>query len=118
MKKSIMISAAFWMAVSAASLNAATVTNPLIYADVPDISVMRVENKYYMVSTTMHLNPGAPIMESTDLANWRTINYAHQKLGDNDMLNLANGKSTYGDGSWASSIRYKDGVYYVLTPGY
>ena len=117
MKKSIMISAAFWMAVSAASLNAATVTNPLIYADVPDISVMRVENKYYMVSTTMHLNPGAPIMESTDLANWRTINYAHQKLGDNDMLNLANGKSTYGDGSWASSIRYKDGVYYVLTPG-
>jgi len=96
---------------------AATVTNPLIYSDVPDISVMRVEDKYYMVSTTMHLNPGAPIMESTDLANWRTINYAHQKLGDNDLLNLANGKSTYGDGSWASSIRYKDGVYYVLTPG-
>jgi beta-xylosidase len=96
---------------------AATVKNPLIYADVPDISVMRVADKYYMVSTTMHLNPGAPIMESTDLANWRTVNYAHQKLGDNDMLNLANGKSTYGDGSWASSIRYKDGVYYVLTPG-
>ena len=117
MKKQLRIWAAIGIAVSATVLNAATVTNPLIYADVPDISVMRVEDKYYMVSTTMHLNPGAPIMESTDLANWRTINYAHQKLGDNDMLNLANGKSTYGDGSWASSIRYKDGVYYVLTPG-
>ncbi len=117
MKKNALFFGALALFSMAASSLAATVTNPLIYSDVPDISVMRVEDKYYMVSTTMHLNPGAPIMESTDLANWRTINYAHQKLGDNDMLNLANGKSTYGDGSWASSIRYKDGVYYVLTPG-
>jgi len=117
MKKSALYFCALTLFSMAASSLAATVTNPLIYSDVPDISVMRVEDKYYMVSTTMHLNPGAPIMESTDLANWRTINYAHQKLGDNDLLNLTNGKSTYGDGSWASSIRYKDGVYYVLTPG-
>jgi beta-xylosidase len=32
-----------------------------------------------------------------------------------DELNLENGKSTYGRGSWASSIRYYKGVYYVST---
>ncbi|RYZ29701.1 MAG: glycoside hydrolase, partial [Sphingobacteriales bacterium] len=30
-------------------------------------------------------------------------------------LNLNNGKSTYGRGSWASSIRYHKGMYYVST---
>ncbi len=98
--------------------NAATVSNPIIWADVPDVSVVRVDSTYYMVSTTMHLNPGAPIMESTDLSRWRIINYAHQALAQSDELNLLNGKSAYGKGSWASSIRYKNGTYYVLTPSY
>jgi beta-xylosidase len=30
-------------------------------------------------------------------------------------MNLANGKSTYGRGSWASSLRYHNGIYYVST---
>lgn len=99
-------------------VNAATVSNPIIWADVPDVSVVRVDSSYYMVSTTMHSNPGAPIMESTDLSRWRIINYAHQALAQSDALNLLNGKSAYGKGSWASSIRYKNGTYYVLTPSY
>jgi len=32
-----------------------------------------------------------------------------------DALNLANGKSAYGKGSWASSIRYYNGTYCVST---
>ena len=30
-------------------------------------------------------------------------------------MNLDNGRSTYGKGSWASSIRYHNGIYYVTT---
>jgi len=44
--------------------------NPIIWADVPDVSVMRVNNTYYMSSTTMHMSPGLPIMKSKDLVNW------------------------------------------------
>ena len=44
--------------------------NPIIFADVPDISVIRVGKMYYMSSTTMHMSPGLPIMKSTDLINW------------------------------------------------
>lgn len=89
--------------------------NPIIFADVPDMSMIRVGNVYYMSSTTMHFNPGVPIMRSTDLVNWKIINYAYDTLANVDALNLVNGKSTYGRGSWASSLRYHNGTYYVTT---
>ena len=34
-----------------------TYRNPVIYADVPDMSVTRAGEYYYMISTTMHLMP-------------------------------------------------------------
>ncbi|QNF34822.1 glycosyl hydrolase 43 family protein [Adhaeribacter swui] len=89
--------------------------NPIIFADVPDISIIRVGKAYYMSSTTMHLSPGVPIMKSTDLVNWKLVNYAYDTLASKDELNLENGKSTYGRGSWASSLRYHNGTYYVST---
>ncbi|MDR1527364.1 MAG: family 43 glycosylhydrolase, partial [Dysgonamonadaceae bacterium] len=50
-------------------------TNPVIYADVPDPDVIRVGSDFYMISTTMHLMPGAPVMHSKDLVNWKIISY-------------------------------------------
>lgn len=44
--------------------------NPVIEADVPDPSMIRVGNYYYLVSTTMHLMPGCPVMRSKDLVHW------------------------------------------------
>ena len=87
--------------------------NPLIFADVPDMSMVRVGKNYYMSSTTMHMSPGVPIMQSTDLVNWKLVNYAYDTLADVDAMNLVNGQSTYGRGSWASCIRYHKGRYYV-----
>lgn len=89
--------------------------NPVIFADVPDMAMIRVGKTYYMSSTTMHLSPGVPIMKSTDLVNWRLVSYAYDTLANVDALNLANGQSTYGRGSWASSLRYYQGTYYVST---
>jgi beta-xylosidase len=89
--------------------------NPIIFADVPDMSMIRVGDVYYMSSTTMHMSPGVPIMKSKDLVNWHLVNYAYDTLANVDELNLENGKSTYGRGSWASSIRYQNGLYYVTT---
>ena len=89
--------------------------NPIIFADVPDIAIIRVGENYYMSSTTMHMSPGLPIMKSKDLVNWKIINYAYDTLASTDALNLTNGKSTYGNGSWASSLRFYKGVFYVST---
>ena len=63
--------------------------NPIIHADVPDVSMVRVGDAYYMSSTTMHMSPGLPIMKSKDLVNWELLNYAYDRLGENDELNLA-----------------------------
>jgi Beta-xylosidase len=89
--------------------------NPIIFSDVPDMSMLRVGDTYYMSSTTMHMSPGVPIMKSKDLVNWKLVNYAYNTLDDVDALNLNNGQSTYGRGSWASSLRYNKGTYYVTT---
>lgn len=89
--------------------------NPIIFADVPDMSIVRVGGSYYMSSTTMHMCPGVPIMKSDDLVNWKVVSYAYETLGDNDALNLNNGKNAYGSGSWASCIRYHDETFYVST---
>ena len=89
--------------------------NPVIWADVPDMSIIRVGNTWYMSSTTMHMSPGVPVMKSEDLVNWETVSYAYNTLGNNDELNLLNGKNAYGRGSWASCIRYHDETFYVST---
>ena len=54
-----------------------TVSNPLIWADVPDDDIIRVGDTYYMVSTTMYFSPGAPIMKSKDLVSWEICNYVY-----------------------------------------
>ncbi len=92
-----------------------TAQNPVLWADVPDLSMIRVGSTYYMSSTTMHLSPGVPIMKSRDLVNWQLVNYAYDTLGDMEELALRNGKNNYGRGSWASSLRYHNGEYYVST---
>ncbi|MGV3616482.1 MAG: glycoside hydrolase 43 family protein [Fimbriimonas sp.] len=90
-------------------------TNPILWADVPDPAVIRVGRHYYMSSTTMHMSPGLPIMKSPDLVHWRLVSYAYRTLGDQDELTLNNGKNAYGKGSWASSLRYHNGTFYVST---
>lgn len=97
------------------NVHAQQATNSIIFADVPDMSMIRVGKNYYMSSTTMHMNPGVPIMKSTDLVNWKIINYAYDTLADMPELNLTEGKNIYSRGSWASSLRYHKGMYYVTT---
>lgn len=89
--------------------------NPIIHADVPDMAMIRVDDTYYMSSTTMHMSPGLPIMKSKDLVNWEIVSYAYDTLADNDALTLRNGRNAYGAGSWASSLRYHQGTFYVTT---
>ena len=90
-----------------------TFRNPVLWADVPDPDVIRVGTDFYLVSTTMHLMPGAPIMHSKDLVNWRTVNYIFDKLTDSPKYNMIGG-TVYGRGQWATSLKYHKGKYYAL----
>ena len=83
-----------------------TFRNPVIWSDVPDVCVCRVDDTFYMVSTTMHMSPGCTIMKSKDLVNWSVAGYAHDQLEELDEFALKNGKNDYSKGSWAANLRY------------
>ncbi len=92
---------------------AATFTNPVLWADLPDPDVIRVGDYFYMMSTTMHLMPGAPVMRSKDLINWELTGYVFDKLHETPKYDMEDG-TVYGRGQWATSLRYHDGKFYVL----
>lgn len=87
--------------------------NPILKLDYPDPDVIRVEDTYYMISTTMHFMPGAEILRSYDLQNWEHATYVFDKLDGTDAQCLMNGKQIYGKGMWAASLRYHKGQFYV-----
>jgi beta-xylosidase len=91
-----------------------TYTNPLIHADFPDPDVIRVDDVYYMVSTTMHIFPGATLLKSYDLVNWEYCSNPLEMIESSDAYNLLNGENRYSHGQWASSLRYKDGEFYIM----
>lgn len=90
-----------------------TFTNPVIYADVPDVDVIRVGSDYYMISTTAHMSPGAPIMHSKDMVNWKIISYVFDELKESPYNDLEGG-NIYSRGQWAASLRYHNGLFYVF----
>ncbi len=109
---------ALFMALLPAFMSAATpadepITNPMLWADVPDPDIIHVDGYFYLVSTTMHLMPGAPIMRSRDLKNWETISYVFDRLTDSPKYDLQEG-TVYGRGQWATSLKYHKGKFYVL----
>ena len=95
------------------TLNTEKIQNPMLWADVPDPDVIRVGDTFYMVSTTMHLMPGAPIMRSKDLKNWETVGYVFDRLTDSPKYDMQEG-TVYGRGQWATSLKYHKGRFYAL----
>lgn len=95
--------------------NLVTVDYPTLYSDIPDLDIIRVEGNFYMVSTTMNMCPGVPIMKSTDLVHWEIVNYVYETFEDDNVTNLIDGSNMYKHGSWAASLKYNeaDGKYYV-----
>lgn len=88
-------------------------TNPIIKADFPDPDVIRVEDTYYMLSTTMHFRPGAVILRSYDLIHWELVGHVFDILDNTPEECMQGERSSYGHGMWAGSLRYHQGKFYV-----
>ena len=77
-----------------------TYRNPVIYADVPDMSVTRFGVFFFLFCFFLFFLFGG-------------LSYVFDKLTDNSKYDLIGG-TVYGRGQWASSIRYHNGKFYVL----
>ena len=75
--------------------------------------MIRVDDTYYLVSTTMHFSPGCAILKSYDLINWEWCGHLYDALDETDARMLINGQNCYGKGMWAPSLRWQDGTFYV-----
>lgn len=91
-----------------------TFTNPVLYADYPDPDIIRVDEYFYMVSTTFADSPGLVVLRSPDLVNWDIISHAASDLDMNSDYDMLNGATAYRRGMWASSIRYHNGTFYIV----
>jgi len=90
-----------------------TFTNPVIMADFPDVDVIRVNDTYYMLATTMFTFPGVPLLQSNDLVNWRYCTNIVKRMDESPCYNL-DSCNRYAHGQWAGSLRYHNGQFYVL----
>lgn len=85
-------------------------TNPVLPYDYSDPDVCRVNNDYYMTSSSFNCIPGLQILHSTDLVHWTLVDAALP-----DYVPGTENETTpqYGGGVWAPSIRYHAGRFYI-----
>jgi hypothetical protein len=83
--------------------------NPLIPGFSPDPSVVLVDGVYYLVTSTFEYLPGIPVYRSTDLVTWTHIGNVATRPEQAGVDGVATG-----GGVWAPTIRYQDGVFYVI----
>ena len=88
--------------------------NPIITGGYPDPSICKVGDTFYLVNSSFEYFPGLPIHKSKDLINCELIGYGlNRKSQVNSTVNLIDVQSN--GGIHAPTIRYKDGVYYIIT---
>lgn len=92
---------------SAVRRSSLTVNQPILWEDLADIEVIRVNDTFYYSASTMAYSPGAPILQSTDLQNWEFIGHSVPSLDFGSAYNMENGDTAYVKGIWASSFRYR-----------
>lgn len=87
-----------------------TYQNPILPGFYPDPSICKVQDDYYMVNSSFGYFPGVPIFHSTNLVNWEQIGYV---LDREEQLPLAKAETTLG--IFAPTIRYHNGLFYMIT---
>ncbi|MED9905310.1 MAG: glycoside hydrolase 43 family protein [Lachnospiraceae bacterium] len=88
-----------------------TYSNPILYTDYSDPDAIRVGEDYFLVASSFCNTPAVPVLHSKDLVNWKVISYAMEKLPFPYY-----DKPVHGCGTWAPSIRYHEGSFYVFIP--
>ena len=86
--------------------------NPPIYADYPDPDIIRVGNDFYFSTTTFIDVPGLTILHSQDLVHWEIVTHLVPQLTGSPNYDITNGVQNYGNGVFASSLRYYSGTFY------
>ena len=83
--------------------------NPVLTGFHPDPSICRVGDDFYLATSTFEWFPGVRLFHSRDLANWRHIGSALDRVSQLDMRGCPNS-----GGVWAPCLTHADGKFWLL----
>lgn len=86
-----------------------TFQNPLLSGFYPDPSICRVNDDYYLVTSSFVYYPGLPIFHSKDLVNWEQIGHG---IHHPEQLDYKNCETS--EGLWAPTIRFYNNTFYII----
>jgi xylan 1,4-beta-xylosidase len=86
-----------------------TISNPILKGFNPDPSIIRVEDDYYIATSTFEWFPGVQIHHSKDLVNWKLITRPLNRTSQLDMKGVPDSC-----GVWAPCLTHQDGVFYLI----
>lgn len=87
-----------------------TYSNPILPGFYPDPSICRVEDDFFLVTSTFAYFPGVPIFHSRDLIHWEQIG----NILDRDSQLPLKGVDI-SQGIFAPTLRFHDGTFYMIT---
>lgn len=85
-----------------------TIQNPILAGFNPDPSICRVDQDYYIATSTFEWFPGVQIHHSRDLVHWRLLTHALQETRLLDLRGIPSSA-----GVWAPALSYHDGLFYL-----
>jgi xylan 1,4-beta-xylosidase len=85
------------------------IRNPILRGFNPDPSIVRVEDDYYIATSTFEWYPGVQIHHSRDLIHWRLLT---RPLSRSNQLNMLGDPDSCG--IWAPCLSYADGLFYLI----
>ncbi|HLP04172.1 MAG TPA: glycoside hydrolase family 43 protein [Paludibacter sp.] len=85
-------------------------TNPVITGFHPDPSVCKAGDDFYLVNSSFEYFPGVPVFHSKDLVNWEQIGHCLTRKSQLDL-----DKCGASGGIYAPTIRFHNGIFYMVT---
>ncbi|SHE52200.1 xylan 1,4-beta-xylosidase [Mariniphaga anaerophila] len=85
------------------------ITNPILKGFNPDPAIIRVEDDYYIATSTFEWFPGFQIHHSKDLKNWKLINHVLTRSSQLDMKGAPDSC-----GVWAPCLTFDNGTFYAI----
>lgn len=77
------------------------ITNPILPGFNPDPSLIRVEDDFYLVTSSFEWFPGIPLYHSKDLKHWRLVDYLLKTKAQIDLTGVMASR-----GVWAPGLSY------------
>jgi xylan 1,4-beta-xylosidase len=85
------------------------IRNPILRGFNPDPSIVRVDDVYYIATSTFEWFPGVQIHHSLDLVHWRLLT---RPLTRASQLDMRGGPDSCG--VWAPCLTYADGLFHLV----